>query len=293
MLELRASSADNDASLLRERLDADGYLLIRGLVDVQLVEQLGAATLAILRDQDLLDRGDDAIAKFRATRTTYYSAVQRVEAFHALAHDEGLRRVVRALLGDDAFVHPRKLLRALWPGVPELTTMPHQDLQYIRGTPNTVTSWLPLRACLAGKGALRVLTGSHGQGLVKNVPSPGFAGSRADVDDDDPRWASADFRPGDVLLFGSTTVHGATPNTSGRVRLSADYRHQSASEPIAAAELKPAGYPGVPDWPELLDDVIWPYDRWLSVPPDLEIVDAAPDAPRSPPATGRFAKSRD
>ena len=200
---------------------------------------------------------------------------------------------MRALVGADAFVHPRKLLRALWPGVPELTTTPHQDFPYIGGTPDTVTSWLPLRACLAGQGALRVLTGSHGQGLVKNVSSPGFAGSRADVDDDDPRWASADFRPGDVLLFGSTTVHGATPNTSERVRLSADYRHQSASEPVAAAELKPSGYPAVADWPELLDDVTWPSERWLSVPAGLDIVDAAPEDPRRTPAVGRFAQSRD
>ena len=279
MLELRETSA-RDEGALRERFSEDGYLLVRALVDADRVGQLAAAVMEILDDQGLSSGGDDAVERFRSTRTTFYTAVQQLEVFHALPHDPGLQRVVRVLVGDDAFVHPRRLLRALLPFIPEFTTPPHQDHAYIRGTENTVTTWVPLRNCRGSEGALRVLVGSHLGELLPLKPDPAIAGGRVEVDEDDPAWATGDFAPGDVLLFHSRTVHGATPNTSGRVRLSADYRHQSASEPVVAGSLKPAGYPGVPDWPELLADASWPYQRWVAIPPNVQVVDAAPNAPR-------------
>ena len=278
MLELRETSS-RDADALRDRFAEDGYLLVRGLVDAECVERLAEAVMAILDDQGLSTGGADAVERFRATRTTFYTAVQQLEVFHTLPHDQALQRVVRALVGDDAFVHPRRLLRALLPFIPEFTTPPHQDYPYIRGTEHTVTTWLPLRNCRGSEGALRVLVGSHLGGVLPVKPDPAIAGSRVDVDEDDPAWASGDFTPGDVLLFHSRTVHGATPNTSGRVRLSADYRHQSASEPVIARTLKPSGYPGVPDWPELLAEASWPYQRWIAIPPNIQIVDAAPNLP--------------
>ena len=278
MIELRDTSPE-DANTVRDRFAKDGYVLIRNLVDPDRVEQLAVAVTAILDDQGLSTGGPDAVERFRATRTTFYTAVQRLEVFHALPHDPALQRVVRVLVGEDAFVHPRRLLRALLPFIPEFTTPPHQDYPYIRGTQNTVTTWLPLRNCRGAQGALRVLVGSHRGGLLPVKPDPAIAGSRVDVDDDDPAWATSDFAVGDALVFHSGTVHGATPNTSGRVRLSADYRHQSASEPVIARTLKPSGYPGVPDWPELLAQETWPYDRLIAIPPDIQIVDATTAVP--------------
>lgn len=278
MLELRDTSP-RDADALRERFAQDGYLLVRGLADVDCVERLAEAVMVILDDQGLSTGRVDAVERFRATRTSFYTAVQRLEVFHALPHDPELQRVVRILVGEDAFVHPRKLLRALLPFIPEFTTPPHQDYPYIRGTELTVTTWLPLRNCRGSEGALRILVGSHLGGLLPVQPDSAIAGSRVDVDDDDPAWASGDFAPGDVLLFHSGTVHGATPNTSGRVRLSADFRHQSASEPVIDRTLKPSGYPGVADWPELLATESWPCERWIAIPPNIRIVDAAPNLP--------------
>lgn len=264
--ELRATAIDAAGDAFAR----DGYLLVRGLIDVERVGELDRAVMTVLAEQELLEPGPDPVAKFRATRAEYARAFQRVEAFHALAYDPGLLSVVRAMVGADAFVHPKKLLRAIWPDVPELTTTAHQDLVYIGGAASTVTAWVPLRACAAHRGALRVLVGSHRDGLVKNVPDVSVSGARADVADDDPRWASADVEPGDVILFSAMTVHGATHNTSG-LRLSADFRYQSASDPIASRSLVPTGFPAVPDWPELLADCAW-RERWLSVPACLHVV---------------------
>ena len=274
MKDLSATST-GDAAALAQDFATNGYVLLRRSVDAASVQRLAQRVTAILEEQDLLRSGADAVETFRATRTQFYSAVQRLEELHALAHDQSLQRVVRVLVGDDAFVHPQKLVRAFLPGVPEFTTPPHQDFPYIQGTLRTITTWLPLLPCRGAGGALRVLVGSQHDGLLPLGPSPTVAGSQVDVADDDPRWATAEFEPGDVLVFQSTTVHSATPNTSGRVRMSVDFRHQPASEPVAVRALKPSGYPGVPDWPELLGDVAWPSERWLAVPAGLRVVNGA------------------
>jgi hypothetical protein len=266
---------------LRRRFRSDGYLFARGIVDRQRVDQLAVDVTDVLRELELLEGGDQALARFRATRSSFYRGLQRLESFHALASDPGLVGLVRVLVGDDAFAHPQRLLRAILPGIEELVTPPHQDYAYIRGTERTVTAWLPLKTCRVADGALRVLVGSHRRGPLPLLASPAVAGSRVDVDDADPDWASADLDPGDVLIFHSLTVHGAQPNTSASIRLSADYRFQSASDPVAERSLRPSGYPEVPDWPELLAGVSWDESRWLAVPEGVEIVAFDPATPTS------------
>jgi ectoine hydroxylase-related dioxygenase (phytanoyl-CoA dioxygenase family) len=267
---------------MRERFAEDGYLLARGLLDPRCVGQLAASAMEVLRNLGVLTGEDHTVNALRAVNANLNSAMQRHEPFHALSHDPSLLRVARVLVGDDAFVLPQRLLRAIRPGIAELTTPPHQDFAYIRGSRSTVTMWLPLTPCRVGEGALRILVGSAARGLLPMKSSSTIAGFRVDVADDDPAWASTDFEPGDVLLFNSMTVHGATPNTSDRVRLSVDYRCQSASEPVVARSLKPHGYPEVPDWPELLADASWSYSRWLSVPRNIRIVDASLGASEEP-----------
>jgi ectoine hydroxylase-related dioxygenase (phytanoyl-CoA dioxygenase family) len=271
MRELRdATSILGDAQSLRKQFDEDGYIYAPQLVDVDRVNALAADVMEVLDGRGLLVRNERALQTFRETRTSYYYAVQRLESFHALPHDPALLRVVRALVGDDAFAHPQRLLRAILPEIPELVTPPHQDYAYIHGTTHTVTAWLPLRTCRVKDGALRILVGSHKGGLLALHADPSVAGSAVDADDNDPDWASTDLEPGDALLFDSMTVHSAQPNTSDRIRLSADYRFQSASEPVADRALKPSGYPRVPDWPELLADLPG-IERWVSVPAGVEI----------------------
>ena len=43
---------------------------------------------------------------------------------------------------------------------------------------------------------------------------------------------TADFKAGDVLVFGMATVHASLDNQSDRCRLSSDSRYQLASEPV-------------------------------------------------------------
>lgn len=47
------------------------------------------------------------------------------------------------------------------------------------------------------------------------------------------RWATADFKLGDVVIFPMLTFHGSLVNTvPGQLRLNADVRYQPASHPV-------------------------------------------------------------
>lgn len=46
------------------------------------------------------------------------------------------------------------------------------------------------------------------------------------------KWATCDYRAGDVITFGMFTMHKSTVNTTNRFRLSCDVRFQPASQPI-------------------------------------------------------------
>ena len=70
-------------------------------------------------------------------------------------------------------------------------------------------------------------------------------------------------------MFHSLTVHGALPNLSDRLRLSVDYRFQSAGEPIAETSLTPHFELKVPSWTDL--SATWDSTDWCATPPALEV----------------------
>ena len=46
------------------------------------------------------------------------------------------------------------------------------------------------------------------------------------------RWLTAEYRMGDLLVFGMYTMHASSDNRSNRIRLSSDSRYQLASDPV-------------------------------------------------------------
>jgi hypothetical protein len=271
MEEYRDSTPDLDRpDKLRTRLAEEGCLFFRGLIPSADVVTVRERTLRALDDAGWLEDGTDPrLAKPGPTVVNEgdedffdaYTLIQAAEPFHALAHHPRLRELAGRLVGDNLLVHPRKIARISFPHNPRGTTPPHQDFRYIQGTTDVFTTWLPLGRCPADLGGLKVLRGSHENGLMPvHWNDERAVGIEVDVDPNDRDWASTEYEPGDVILFHSLTVHGAMPNHTGQIRLSADYRYQSAKDPLVGGTLKPHWYPKVPDWPELVAD-------WRSLAP--------------------------
>ena len=88
-------------------------------------------------------------------------------------------------------------------------------------------------------GALQVAAGSHRDG-VRDFKFSLHASTALEVAD--PlvgAWRGGDFAAGDAVIFHSLTVHRGSPNLTDRLRLSADFRFQRASDPITPASCQP------------------------------------------------------
>jgi ectoine hydroxylase-related dioxygenase (phytanoyl-CoA dioxygenase family) len=268
-----ARSLRSGGAALREFLAHEGYLFLP-----QLLDPAGVAAVEAEVAQALVDAGWADATDPRAARPARgpvldrdpdfllgYACIQGIEAFHRLAHDERLLELLETLFGSLPLVHPRKTCRAIWPGGAGTATPNHQDWPFEQGTSDLVTAWVPLHDCPPETGALRVLRGSHRALRVLPLhPVDGPGGFGLDVAADDPRWATAAFRAGDVLVFHGCTVHGSLANGSDRIRLSVDYRYQPRTEPIGTPALMPHRYPAVPGWRTLTAG--WSTTKWADPP---------------------------
>ena len=245
-----------DGPALRNRLGADGYLFFRGLLPPALVRRVRGEVFAALDDAGWLAGGSSIDAPVPSTRAVReggpgyleaYVGIQRSQSFHELAHAPALTDLLDRIIDEPVLVHPRKIARTSLPRDVEYTP-PHQDFRLIQGSVDTFTVWVPLGDCPASLGSLRMLAGSHKQGLIDADPGKGPGGLKVDVSDDHPDWRTTDYRSGDLIVFTSLTVHGALPNTEDHMRFSADFRYQPLSDPVLQDSLHPHYYPDVPGW---------------------------------------------
>jgi len=236
---------------LRGRLGSDGYLFFRSIVPVGLLQELRDQITGILAELGWIEGGAERLkAKAicrprREGQPKFFEAHDRIvklEAFHSLAHEANLMKVMRKALGDTVFPHPLSIARLIFPDSPELATPPHQDYPNNQGTPNLTAAWIPLGDCAIKDGSLAIMEGSHKFGVLPLKFHLGAGNRRAVLSEEvlACRWVGADFKAGDIVLFPSLTVHKAMENNNlENMRLSVDFRYQLEGEALTQGCLKP------------------------------------------------------
>ncbi len=236
---------------LRERLAADGYLLLRGVID--------RATIAAARREvfgRLAEVGEvqEPIVEGIATGTSrrresqkdlgrFWQSVCEGPALRAVSHGPAIIGLLSRIFGEPAVALDYIALRTAAKGK---STGLHFDGPYFtRHHDRVLTCWMPLGDVAPVDGPLVVIEGSNRfDDLIEEFRDFDIAVDttrRADIADDFGTFArsrrarvlTTHFQPGDMLVFGMFTLHGSLDNGSpvDRIRLSVDVRYQPASAP--------------------------------------------------------------
>ncbi len=241
-----------DGNALASRMRTDGYLFLHKIIPLEPLRALQVQIGTLAQEAGWL-RADQPIAASVADPAgfcvdpdpTYLHTlrqINRLEDYHALKHHPALMGLLERLLGRSVFPLPLTLMRNIFPQRPEFTTKAHQDFPNVQGTQTCITAWIPLIDCPLDVGPLQIAVGSHTRGVL-DFDIAGGAGGIEITDPLEGRWASGDFRQGDVLLFHSMTVHKGLPNHSDKLRMSMDVRYQPVDEPFCPANARPDGQP--------------------------------------------------
>lgn len=244
----------SDAEALQRRLESDGYLFFRRLLDVDQLLTLRREMLTTMQrggwlvsDSDPMDGIADLNARTTegdAGYTDVYHEVYKGQAFHEIAHCRAVLDVLERVRGCPMMPLPQKVARLWFPQMTEHTTPIHQDFVHFQGTYDNLTCWSPVGDCPRELGGLAVLRGSHKVDRVLDHHFSLGAGSLY-VDPDEhgevgDEWLTTDYLPGDTLVFPALTIHKALPNvTESRLRVSLDNRYQRVGDPIADHMLLP------------------------------------------------------
>jgi hypothetical protein len=249
--ELRdANTLLHDAEALRRRMDEDGYLLLRGYLDREVVQNARRELLTKLASVGEIDPSrplEEAIATSTANWTSEFVQDLRTgAAIRAMCHQGRMIAFFEQFLGGAVRSFDHIWVRRVQPGT---ATGCHYDVVYMgRGTQSLYTAWTPVGDVPLSDGPLAVLENSHRLEDLKNTygqldvdrdrdnhPYKGgwFSKNPAEVQAQfGGRWLTTEFQAGDLLVFTMFTLHCSLDNTSNRIRLSTDSRYQLASAPI-------------------------------------------------------------
>jgi len=245
--------AAQDFAGLRSRLARDGYLFLRGALPRQDLDAARLKVLGRFQSQSILDPTQPVEAGVLRTGCGMGS-LPFLEGQNDMTHSAEVLRVFegdaitalfRGLHDAEVQTFDYKWLRAVPKGA---FTGAHNDAVYMsRGSPELLTCWIPFGENPIEMGAIAVCEKSHkSEGFRRLRETYGALDHEKDkldgtgwftedprelVDFFDGKWRSADYRPGDVMIFTMQTTHMSTTNITGKARISADVRWQPLAHP--------------------------------------------------------------
>jgi hypothetical protein len=203
-----------------------------------------------------------------------YTRIVLNPRLNEIAHHSRLADMMRDLLGPTGFCYPLRIPRLVYPS----SLAPRQPGNYVhkdyRSVQDMFTCWVPFGHVPTELGGLALLPGSQRTDRV--APKP--------LDRLPDQWVTADYQPGDVLVFHCLTTHAALPNHSERMRFSVEYRWQLADQPA------PRRLVIGPTGAEIGSRIFRRYRWWRPVPAGLQLFDEDLDGTRSklPAPASRF-----
>lgn len=262
----------------REHFLAEGYVVLRGVLDTAWLDQINAEMLELfhiqLRRLNLpVTTGDfreafhaDALRLLQADIPTYISAArltQMLPSVHRLMISEPIMQIARRLGLDMPVISTRVSNHIISeslkiPGGYHKSP-PHQDWRSIQGSLDSIVLWAPTTPVTEQSHPLEVAPRTHLLGLlptVDHIQTPAVSDPRVQESD----YIPLSMNPGDVVAFSTFLVHRTGDQGDGKVRVAYSGRFNNAAEPTYAAHGYPTPYKYsyqtdliVPDFPKAAD----------------------------------------
>ena len=242
-----SSAIAADPAALRQRLQQDGYLYLKGFFPRDRVLEARQAILGYMAEHEGLEPGSrpldgvmgeygKSVGMMGKRTVTHHPAVQ------AILESPRLFDLYRGIFGEPVSTYEFKWLRAV--GIEESTGC-HMDHVYMgRGSRRVMTCWVPFGDIPVEQGTLVVCERSHREDSFEKLRQ---TYGKMDVDRDGiegwftkhprevtkafgGRWLTDDVEAGDLITFGMHLMHASTTNTTDRWRLSCDVRYQPQAE---------------------------------------------------------------
>jgi len=191
---------------------------------IDLFEQQGVVfPIRVLSDQEVSQFRDklETVAGDNPRRMDQLH--MRYEWAYRLASHENVLDAVEKLIGPEILIDGNLVFYK--PPHDEGYASWHQDSVYSGWhlTPS-VSAWIALTVSEPANGCMRVIPGSHKQGVLEheNVQDPNLLnkrGERLRMDVDESQAVDVVLKPGEMSLHHTNIVHGSNPNTSDGPRI--------------------------------------------------------------------------
>jgi len=244
--EIHSSQVDEPISTLKDRLNQDGYLCMRGLIPRSAVLSAREQMLSFMESRGALD-SDSTFdhPKGKAIGMMGIKEITHHQNFLGAVENPALFSFFDELFEEKSTTFDYKWARAVPPGV--AGTGAHMDYVYMgQGSKRLHTTWVPMGDVPRENGPMVLLERSHAVEEMKKIRE---TYGRSDVDRDrtpgwfsqdylelsqisGTKWIIGDYQAGDVILMGMNMMHGSLRNTSDYLRLTCDIRFQPTSDPI-------------------------------------------------------------
>ena len=247
--ETNLDKANN--SDLKSALEKDGYLFLRNIVDKKIIGNARHDIFKKLNEVDELSNPfNEGIASGRSIRDKlfndrgqFWENISSTKSLRTVTNGKALENIFTRIFEAPSIGFDFIFLRAVAGG--KFTHM-HCDAGFFtRKTQKVLTCWLVFTEVTLDRGPLFIIEGSHQFREIQEKYN-GFdvdihKNKKATIDIHPVEFAkkrntkilTAEFKPGDALIFGMYTVHGTFENHAkdNKIRLTCDIRFQPKNEP--------------------------------------------------------------
>ena len=235
---------------LKNSLEKEGYLFFRNLINPEeIVSARNDVFNSLNKVNELKEPYRDGISSGVSNRDEMYNnrgdfweSVSSIKSLRRVTNGKTLENTFSKIFGSPSIGFDFIFLRAVARG--KFTHM-HCDAGFFtRVTKQILTCWLAFTEVTFDKGPLFVIKGSHKFKDVQDKYIDFDVDIHKDIkatiethpiqyaEEKNSKILTAEFKPGDAMIFGMYTVHGTLENHAkdNKIRLTCDIRFQPKSE---------------------------------------------------------------